>query len=510
MLPAAAQTYRRLLRQKERGDAPEYKEASARLAAVTENLKRLREAERHEKRGLAVLNKLSEIASKSGTAQPAADVERPDPARLQLALWDLKQAIALRPEEARYHYNLGLLYEHLNFGGQLNRENAERVKKEPRLLEEPVTAYKTAIEIDHRYLSPYARLGYLYEWQEKNDEALNFYKSLLAEAPNPRPIEVKEIEARVQTLEKRFFGNVGYVLGIDSNFTLSEPPQDDTSNTLSANLTYYLVRRPRFQIPLSYEQQTTFYYRVQTYFSSHGLSLGFQHRPIPSLLYGLTGRYQAGLLKNGGVAQLLSQGIASVTRSWEVPTVAASLEYGYTDVDFRHSSASDAQEQWGTLTLAQTFGWRDDASLSYTFNSRESPGSEYNSYRGHRLQIGYQRWILPELQFRASAAIFYQNFLHPELTPAEAQALINVGALPPNFDSNELRRTSLISYNVGLLYRWSETINLFIDYQWQNNETNLPIARIDRQDTLDLLQGKNPSVGDYEKRVLKMGVNVAF
>ncbi|MDC4223967.1 MAG: tetratricopeptide repeat protein [Candidatus Manganitrophus sp.] len=485
VLPTAAQTYRRLLLQKERSGTPEYKEATARLAAVTDSLKRLREAERHEKRGLAILNKLSEAASKNGTAAG----ERPDPAQIRLALWNLKQAVALRPEEVRYHYNLGLLYEHINFGeGGLNRENAKRVKKEPRLLEEPVAAYRSAITIDPRYLPPYARLGYLYEWQEENDIALAAYKSLLAEAPEPRPMEVKEIESRVQTLERRFFGNVGYFAGVDSNFTLSDPPQDETFNSLSANLVYYLVRHPGLHIPLSYQTESTFYYRFQTYFSNHSLSLGFQHQPAPSLSYGLTGRYQASLAKNGGLALLLSQGTASLTYFREIPTVT-SIEYGFSDLYFRRSSRLDAREHRGTVSFTQTLGLRDEADLSYTFIDRQTPNSQDNSYQGHRLQLGYRRWLLPNLQFRGSASVFLQNFLHPDTR------------------ADQIRENTLLSYSVGLLYPWTATTQLFVDYRWQENRSNLGPAILDE---LDILLGRSPALGDYEKRTLTLGVNVAF
>jgi len=488
MLPAAAQTYRRLLLQKEHVNTPEYKEAAASLASLNKKIKQLQEAERHEKRGIAVLNKLSELASKSETAQPAAD-ERPDPARIQLALWDLKQAVALRPQEARYHYNLGLLYEHINFGKEgLNRENAQRVKKEPRLLEEPIAAYKAAIEIDRRYLPPYARLGRLYEWQEKNEEALSYYKSLLAEAPEPRPIEVKEIEADVLRLERRFFGNIGYLAGLDSNFTLSDPPLDDTFNSLSANLVYYLVRNPRFQLPLSYDHNTTFYYRAQTYYSNNGLSLGFQHRPIPSLSYGLTARYQATLAKNGGLALLLSQGTASATYFREFPTVA-SIEYVFSDLYFRQSSRLDAREHQGTLSFTQAFGVRNEADLSYTFIDRQTPSSPDNSYRGHRLQLGYRRWVIPTLQFRGSASVLLQDFLHPDT------------------QANQIRENTLLSYSVGLLYPWSATTQLFIDYRWQQNRSNLGPAILDEQ---DILLGRSTALGDYEKRTLTLGVNIAF
>lgn len=527
MLPAAAQTYRRLLLQKERSETPQYKEATDRLAALNEKIKQLQVAERHEKRGIAVLNKLSELASKSETAQPAAD-ERPEPARIQLALWDLKQAVALRPQEARYNYNLGLLYEHINFGPEgMDREDVERVKKEPRLLEEPVAAYKAAIEIDRRYLPPYARLGLLYERQEKNDKALTYYKLLLAEAPEPRPIEVKAIEEDVLRLEKRFFGNVGYLAGLDSNFNLSpppqetllrEPPQDDIFNSLSASLTYYLVRDSRFQIPLSYQHDTTFYYRAQDYFSNNGLSLGFQHQPTSSLSYGLTGRYQASLAKNGGLALLLSQGSASVSRFGRFPTVTT-LEYGYNDSHFPHSSEADAQEHRGVIFFTQAFGWQNEADLSYTFNDRQTPGSSPLSFQGHRLQLGYRRWLRPDLQFRASAAAFYQNFVNPHVPP---NLLPFVMSVIPDFE-NRTRRNQLLTYSLGLLYSWSETTSLFVDYQWTRNRSNIElevleelaaaganIEELSQNNTVTSALGINPAVGNYEKRVITIGVRFAF
>lgn len=485
LLPAAGQTYRRILLQKERQDLPEYKEAVERLAGVKESLARYRIAERHEKRGLALLSELAQLAEKGRPAGTAA----PEPARLRLALWDLQQAIALRPQEARYRYNLGLLYEHLNFGEEgLDRENAARAKKEPRLLEEPAAAYRAAIEIDPHYLPAYARLGQLYEWQEQTDQALTYYRAVLTEAPSPPPREVEEIKARVAALEKRFFGNVGYLFGIDSNFPLTDPPQDDSFNSLSANLVYYLARRPNLQVPLSYSTETTFYYRVQAYFSNHALSLGIQHRPVPSLSYGLTGRYQASVAKNGGLALLLSQGTASISRFGEIPT-AAVFEYNYTDSSFHKSSRLDAREHRGTLTLTQAFKTREEGDFSYTFVDRRTPRSPDNSYQGHRFQLGYRRWLRPDLQFRGSTAAFLQDFLHPDSR------------------GGRKRENTLLSYSLGLLYPWSETTTLFIDYRWQRNRSNLGPAVLDE---IDILLGRNTALGDYTKRVLSAGVTVAF
>ncbi|MBI3804439.1 MAG: tetratricopeptide repeat protein [Nitrospirae bacterium] len=512
LLPTAAQTYRRLLNQKEKGELPEYKEAATRLAALNESLKQYREAERHEKRGLAVLSTISDnaaAAEKEKAAAPSGG--KLTPAQLQLALWDLKEAIVLRPKEARYHYNLGLLYEHVNFGeGGLNKENAKRVKEDRRLLEEPASAYRAAVEIDHRYLPAYARLGQLYEWQEDNNQAMTYYRLVLSEAPSPPPREVEEIKARVEALEKRFFGNVGYTVGIDSNFPLTEPAQDDYFNTLSANLTYYVVKGTRLQIPLSYQGDTTFYYRAQVYYSNHSLSLGLQHHPTPPFSYGFSGRYQASLAKGSGLALLLTQGTASVNFFSSLPTVT-SLEYAYTDTSYPSAAQLDSQEQRGTLLMNHSLPWRDDLSFSYTYTYRLTPRTPSNSYQGHRFQLGYQRWVLPYLQFRGSASILFQNFLNPELTPGQVASLIGQGLLPSGFDANQLRENRLLSYSVGFFYPWSDTTSLFVDYQWQKNRSNIAsAASLGQPSVTDVLLGRNPSIGPYEKRVLRMGVTVAF
>lgn len=491
-LPAAAQNYRHLLLQKERIDPAERQEGERRLAAVNEKLKRLREAERHEKRGFAVLNLLSEIAAKKGSPAPAdgaSPLARPAPARLQLALWDFRQAILLRPEEGRYHYNLGLFLEHLNFGeAGLSRENAQRVKKEPRLLDEPVAAYQKTIEIDPNYLPAYARLGQLYEWQEKNDVALSFYTALLDHAPSPPSKEVEEIKARVKGLQRRLSGSVGFLAGVDSNFNLGEPARDESFTTLSTALTYRLVRHPRFQIPLSYDHNTSFYYRSQIYSSNHGLSLGFRHQPTPSLSYGLTGRYQISAAKNGGVSLLLSQGTASASYFRDFPTVT-SVEYGYSDYYFRRSSRLDAREQRATGSLIQAISLWDEADMGYTFTDRQAPRSPDNSYQSHRLQLGYRRWITSDVQLQGSGSVSFQNF--------------------PNPDSreNQIRRNTLLSYSVGIYYPFLPGAGFSLGYQFQKNRSNLGRVLLTQE---DIILGRSTALGDYEKRTLTAGVNVAF
>lgn len=442
------------------------RQAEEGLRRVKEALALHRKAERHEKRGMATLNLLNDPST-----------PRPDPGKLRLSLWDLKRAVELQPEVARYHYNYGLLYQQMNAG-----------TTDPQIIREVIQIYQTAIEKEVGFSPAYLRLGPIYESQGEQEKAIALYQALLSQDPDPSRTEVKEIRGRLASLQKRLFGNIGYRFGIDSNFPLSTPPQDDSFNSLSADLTYYLLRGGRLQIPLRYQQETTFYYRIQTYFSSHGLSAGIQHRFHPSFSYGLNGRFQAGFAKGEGLSSLLSQATASLSRFGEIPS-AASIEYNFSDTSFPKRKRLDAREHRGTLSLSHRIGPRDEGDLGYSYIDRQTPGSTDNSFLGHQLSVGYRRWIQSDLQLRGSGGGLLQRFTHPDS------------------EAGRRRENTLLFYSVGLLYRWSDATTLTLDHRWQRNRSNLGPAFLDE---VDILLGRSSALGDYTKRVITLGVNIAF
>lgn len=448
------------------GDPGIRRQAEERLARVKEALSRRREAERHEKRGIATLNLLND---------PSAP--RPDPGKLRLALWDLKRSVELQPEVARYHYNYGLLYQQMNAG-----------TTDPQIIGEVIQIYQTAIEKEAGFAPAYLRLGPIYESQGEQEKAITLYQTLLSQDLNPEITEVKEIRGRLASLQKRLFGNIGYRFGIDSNFPLSTPPQDDSFNSLSADLTYYLLRGGRLQIPLRYQQETTFYYRIQTYFSSHGLSAGIQHRFHPSFSYGLNGRFQAGFAKGEWLSSLFSQATASLSRFGEIPSVA-SIEYNFSDTSFPKRKRLDAREHRGTLSLSHRIGPRDEGDLGYSYIDRQTPGSTDNSFLGHQFSVGYRRWIQPDLQLRGSGGALLQHFAHPDS------------------EAGRRRENTLLFYSIGLMHRWSDATTLTLDHRWQRNRSNLGPAFLDE---VDILLGRSSALGDYTKRVITLGVNIAF
>ncbi|MGB3940230.1 MAG: tetratricopeptide repeat protein, partial [Candidatus Manganitrophaceae bacterium] len=415
-LLAARQGYQSLLL--EQKEDSENKLAQAGLLRVKETLKRYREAERHEKRGRVVFESMM-----------GSTGEKPDPESLRIALWDLRRATELRPEIGRYHYAYALFYQEINKG-----------TTDPQIIQEAIRGYQTAIEKDPAFPSPYLSLGRIYEFRREHEKAVDLYQSLLSQNPNSGTGEVKEAQERLAALNKRLFGNIGYLVGVDSNFPLSTPPQDDSFNNLSANLTYYLLRSSRLQIPLSYTHQTSIYYRVQTYFSNNGLSLGVQHRLLPSFSYGLTGRFQAAFAKGEGLSSLLSQGTATLTYFGDFFSTV-SLEYTYSDLFFPDRRSFNAGEQRGTLSFIRRISERDEGTFSYGFVDRRtteplSAGFTDNSYQGHQLNLGYRRRLHPDLLFRGDGGALLQNFTLPDPT------------------TNSERRNVLLSYGLGLTYSW--------------------------------------------------------
>ncbi|HEY5599478.1 MAG TPA: hypothetical protein VIK48_02205, partial [Candidatus Manganitrophaceae bacterium] len=256
---------------------------------------------------------------------------------------------------------------------------------------------------------------------------------------------------------------------------------------LSANLSYYLIRSPRFQMPLGYVQQTQFYYRVQSYFSSHGFSLGFRHRFLPSISYEFEGRFQTGFAKIGGLVLLLGEGSAALHYAGAFPT-QASMEFSYADTSFTNRSTQNTQESRLTLSLSQRLGLQE-GDFSLALIDHQTPFSRDNSYQGQQANLGYRYWIRPDLQFQGSGGIFFQNFLYPDTRLGRK------------------RENTLLSYSVGFLYPWSSSATVTVNYRWQRNQSSLGPTVLDQ---LDILLGRSAALGDYTKRVVSLGVNIAF
>jgi hypothetical protein len=303
------------------------------------------------------------------------------------------------------------------------------------------------------------------------------------------------------------FGGPKRTLRWPHRFGTSWTYSPDYFTALSAQLIYYLYRSPRLDIPITYSTQTPLYYRAQTYFSNHGLSLSWRHRPLDNFSYDLGGRANAGIAKNEGLSLTLYEGSGSVSRFARIPSTL-SFGYSYSFSTFFNPDRVDIEEQRGTLYALQQFGTGREADFSYTLNQRLFQGrtrvlvqtaqgtvvqvvrsARDNSFTGHQFGLSYRHWLRPDFHLRGSAGIFPQFFIYPDS------------------DFGKKRRNTLYSYGVGAVYQWRPLIRLSLDYQWQKNRSNLESAFFDEN---DILQQRRSALGDYTKRVIVGEIHVDF
>ncbi len=449
--------------------------AKKRLQDIKLTIKRHQIADRHEKRGVAFLT-----------------AEKPDPRLEAIALWDLEQAVKLRPDAARFYFNLGLMQEKQIFGTEgMTEIMAKKIRANPNLLDKPIKSYNQTIRKNPNYLPVYARLARLHAASQSREKAIKVYQNALARGFNSESEPVIEIQKRLDALQKRYSGRIGLNTGIDSNFTLTTPAQKDLFNSFSLDFAYILFRRPGIEIPISYRQQTTAYYRQQILLSNHGLSLAIEQQISFPLSYRLEGTYQAGLSEGTGLSSLTTRGSASITYRAKIPSVT-SFSYNFTRIEFKQLENLNRDAHQAGFSLVQRLTDKDEASLSYNFVTQRTPKAQDNTFDGHQLVMGYQHLFKQNIRFRSSGSVFLQNFLH--------------------IDSNGgiERENKFYSYGFGLTLPWTSQATVYVDHVLQKNHSNLGPVTLGRAIEDIGADPDNPGLGDYTKRLWMVRVDIAF
>jgi tetratricopeptide (TPR) repeat protein len=468
--------YRQLMAMPEARSTPEFLQAQDRLSRLKELAQRLHEAELHEEQGLPVVN----------------EAELPGQPERTVGLWHLKRAIELNPDVGRYYFNFGLLHEKIA-ANQLQTEGTV-VRAEHETLaryREAIEAYQSGTEREPTYLPPYLRLGQIYEVVGDTKKAVAIYRDALSQRPlAPSQLGVKaQIEQRVAELTRRFYATAGFQVGFDNNFSASDPKSEDQFQTLTADLSYLLVKGRKTQLSLGYQNQTSYYIRNQILFSSNGFSAGLQHAFSPRVTGNLRGRSQLSFVQDEGLTSALSEETISISYyGTRFPTVG-SLQYSFLGVTYVENSSQNTLQHQATANVSQRVG-RSTVDGGYVFTLHHRASSPDNEYQGHQISLRLQRPISDDLIVNASVGKSYQAFL--------------------NEDSREQakRRNTLSSYGVGLTKRLSGSTVLIADLQVQLNDSNLGTAP--PADALDILLNRSSSLGSYTKRVISVGITHSF
>lgn len=476
-LTKAKRTYGRILQLRDgssqrKENALEQPEVQERFDKLSALIQQRQIATRHAKRGVLMFT------------NPDATKET-----FEIALWNFEQAVKLYPAATQYLYNLGLVQERLIFGKEgLSEEIARKIWDDPHFLDKPIQTYEESIRQNPNFPPIYIQLARLYGALGEKEKAIFVYKKGLDIGFDPELEDVKKIQQGLDVLEKRFSGSMSFISRQDSNFALTIPARTDFSNILAIDLSYVLFRKRAFEIPVSYFQNTTPFYRSQIFFSNHGVSLGIQQELSYALSYKLDARYNVSISEGSGLSTLQTRGSGSLTYRRRIPT-SSSLTYHYSDMVFDGNKNLNRTGQQIELSFAHTLSFTDSLSFSYAFISQDVPKARDNTYQGHNINLQAQRRLPNNTFLRISGELGQDNFLHTD----------TVG--------NKKRRNLMYSYGAGLTVPWSPSISLTFDYLFRKNKSNLGPTPISDQ---DIVQGRTSALGDYQKRVWTVGVNVVF
>ena len=477
---AAQWEYRQLVAMPDAKNHPEYAQAQERLVKIKELRHRLHDAELHEEQGLPVVE----------MKEPP-----PGPDELMVGLWHLKRAIELNPDPGRYYYNLGLLHEKI----AANKVQRERIaittqQQNLDLHRDAIEAYQTGPRHEPAYLPLYLRLGQIYEVAAETDKAVAVYEEALSQ----KPVEASqqavkaEIQQRVADLKRRFFASAGFQVGLDNNFSSSDPSSEDQFNTLSADLSYLLVKKPKMQFSLGYQLQTSYYIRNQIFFSNSGFSAGWQQVFSPRVTGNLRARSQLSFVKDNGLTSALSEETVSISYFGRSFPSVGSLQYSFLGVSYADDSSQNTLQHQGTATVSQRIFNKYTVDGGYVFTLQHRAASPDNEYVGHQVNVRVQWPIRDDLTGNGSVSESLQQFLNGDSRDPQ----------------NRKRRNTLLSYGVGLVKRLTGSTALSADVQVQRNDSNLGTAP--PADALDILLNRNPSLGTYQKRVITVGINHSF
>lgn len=465
-------SYKKILKSQKKG-SKDYQSTTRSLKEVNKKIKARKLSSRHEKR-----------------ANLLYETDDPTKEMYEQTQWELEHALKLTPEKDQLHYAMGLVQKYFIFGNTgLTKTTAKQIWTRPEILDLPIQSFKKTISLNPNYLPAYVELGLLYRAMGKMKDEINIYKNALSLNRSTESDEFKKIQTGINTLQKRFSGSLGLNTRQDSNFTLSEPPRTDLSNTLSVNLSYLLIKNSRVKVPLSYTQTSTTYYRAQTFFSSHGLSLKLRHQIGFAFSYNLDSSYSVSFVEGVGLSSF-RQGNSLSLRYKDGWFDLFSLNYRYSTLAFENNPNLDRTGQRAGFSLSERVFGFTTASLNYSFAIQNVPKAQDNTYKAHNASLLFQRRLPNNNLLRVSGSISQTDFQN-----------IDTGG-------GKKRKNRLYSYGIGLTIPWAPRTSLTLDYLFQKNTSNLGV--LVQQSDEELVQNVSNALGNYQKHLWTMGVRFVF
>ena len=479
--------------------------------------------------------------------------------------------VRLQPNNARAYLALGDLYDEgqeyakalANYTRSLELTTDERIKEAIRKqmmlvlakkdftegrIDKAEAQFKAVANVDRDNAVAHFYLGIIYTRKEKFDDAILHYQEVLRVAPghwgarlnlaalyeqvgreeeampeyravmrSGTPGMAENAQRRLRSLEQRIDGfsmNMGYSFGWDNNTNLSaENSVEELRSDLNGNITYRRkLRGKRLTWGVSYSPAYTIYHNgqfdflqndlmpfVSTRWRDYELSTNFTYTESTGLLNpDLSNRSQTlygDILKRFKMPALLPFLAAddekdAAPSAWRLNATYRTFESGSAPL-----FDSNIYSAGGLLNQGLGHGWSWSGSYSFTNNvNARAVGNDF-AYMSHGLSFQLSKFLAPGWSANGGYNLVYSLYTNPDSVT--------------RFREKRINTYQSLSAGINLLY--SDELRFFANYAFQINSSNLPTGFIlSPEDASTAVGVQSPSLGDYSKHVLTVGMGITF
>ncbi|MEO2054156.1 MAG: tetratricopeptide repeat protein [Nitrospira sp.] len=383
------------------------------------------------------------------------------------AIESYERILTIYPSHVRSLYQTGFSHENLS-------EN-----------EKAIRFYEKVLDLDPRHVQARQRLGFIHETEGKNEKAIQIYRATLPLFNGEDDPEAVWVKNRLSVLEKRLVVSINHVvLSYNSNPAGSSNPKGDLSSNLGIDLTYYIRKDRRIQIPFAVSTHNTFFFQSNSYFSSESFSLSVTGLDSP-FSYSAGYTLRLGLAKDG-VTGTDNIGRIGLTWTGALPSTIG-LDYRYTTFTSVSNENFDAIRQNLRLSLTQRWG-RDSATLSYRLADNNANLNDQAS-QTNGIGLSYNKALSDKIRVGISI-----NFERVQFINTDSREKIH-------------RRNIFRSLGLTTSYVLQKNLVFNLSYTEQRNRSNLPSGAITVEQRLS---GQATSLGSYNQRLLNLSANWSF
>ncbi len=416
--------------------------------------------------------------------------------KLQEAEGQFKAAIAKDKDNYIAHFYLALIY---------SRDED---------LEKAILEYQEVLRIVPGHIGARLNLAVAYEQSGREEDAITQYQIVARTGVAGLSDTAKK---RLVALQKRVGGfsyNMSYALNFDSNTNLSpiNPVQELLSSTSASVIYRRKVADKRIYWGLSFSPTYTIYHQQQFDFLQMGvnpfvktvwhgmdLSANYSYSQTDSVIvkrnYNKSSSVYMDAVRRFKMRSLLPFLTAKEQRKAAPSQLRVNANYRTFQADASPAYDSNTYSLGALLNQGSSSGWSWAVNYNYSNNQNIKPIGNDFAYTSHSVNFQLSKNLAPKLDANVSYGFVYSAYTHPDSVTK----------------FTEFRVNKLHMVSAGLNYSVNDTMRLYSNLGYQQNNSNLPTGFIlSSEDASTLVGVQSPSLGDYHKYSISAGISLNF